>query len=108
MRDPAADGLLVVDKPQGITSRAAVNRVQKWFPRGTRLGHTGTLDPLATGVLVVAVGAGARLVDYVQRMEKVYDAGIRLGARSDTDDGEGAITPSDCEDRPDRAAVERR
>src|SRR2546423_4623552 len=84
-------GLLVLDKPAGMTSRAAVDRAQRWFPPGTRLGHTGTLDPLATGVLVLGVGAATRLAEYVQRMEKVYRAGIRLGARSSTDDGEGDL-----------------
>src|SRR5947199_8754157 len=86
-------GLLVVDKPGGLTSRDVVDRAQRWFPRGTRLGHTGTLDPLATGVLVLAVGAGTRLTEHVQQMEKVYLAGIRLGARSDPDDADGTITP---------------
>ena len=47
------DGLLVLDKPHGVTSRAAVDRALGWFPRGTKLGHTGTLDPLATGILVL-------------------------------------------------------
>lgn len=87
-------GLLVLDKPPGITSRDAVNRVQRWLPRGTRIGHTGTLDPLATGVLVLCVGNATRLAEYVQRMPKTYRAGIVLGARSDTDDADGTITPS--------------
>jgi tRNA pseudouridine55 synthase len=100
------DGLLVLDKPAGITSRAAVDRVQRWFPRGTRLGHTGTLDPLATGVLVLCVGIATRLGEYVQRMEKVYRAGIRLGARSDTDDADGVVTPVADAPRPERARVE--
>src|SRR5882724_9448389 len=86
-------GLLVLDKPGGITSRDAVDRAQRWFPRGTRIGHTGTLDPLATGVLVLCVGVATRLGEYVRRMEKVYRAGIRLGARSDTDDTDGVVTP---------------
>ena len=89
----SSSGFLIIDKPPGITSRDAVNQVQRWFPRGTKIGHAGTLDPLATGVLVVAVGQGTRLVEYVQRMKKVYHAGIRLGATSDTDDAEGSITP---------------
>ena len=75
------DGLLVIDKPAGITLRDVVNRVQRWFPRGTRIGHTGTLDPLATGVLVLCVGVATRLTEYVQRMPKIYRAGILLGAR---------------------------
>jgi tRNA pseudouridine55 synthase len=86
-------GLLVLDKPAGITSRAAVDRAAHWFPRGTRLGHTGTLDPLATGVLVLCVGHATRLGEYVQDMTKLYRGGLLLGARSDTDDADGAITP---------------
>lgn len=85
-------GLLVIDKPGGMTSRDAVNRVQGWFPRGTRIGHTGTLDPLATGVLVLCLGQATRLTEYVHRMEKTYRAGILLGARSNTDDADGVVT----------------
>jgi tRNA pseudouridine55 synthase len=91
---PTVNGLLVIDKPTGITSRATVDEIQRWLPQGTRIGHAGTLDPLATGVLVMCLGACTRLIEYVQRMEKVYRAKIRLGARSDTDDICGAITPA--------------
>ncbi len=87
------DGLLVIDKPKGITSRDAVDRALRWLPRGTRLGHTGTLDPLATGVLVLCAGSATRLTEYVQRMAKTYRAGIVLGAQSDTDDADGTISP---------------
>jgi tRNA pseudouridine55 synthase len=86
-------GLVVIDKPAGMTSRAALDRAQRRLPPGTRVGHTGTLDPLATGVLVVCVGAATRLAEYVQRMAKTYRAGIVLGARSDTDDADGVVTP---------------
>src|SRR5437763_3982315 len=88
------NGWLVIDKPLGMTSRDAVNRAQRWFPRSTRLGHTGTLDPLATGVLVLCVGVATRLTEYVQAMPKTYRAGLVLGARSDTDDAEGTIVPT--------------
>lgn len=87
-----AQGLLVLDKPGGITSRGAVDRALRWFPRGTRVGHTGTLDPLATGVLVLCLGNATRLAEYVQRMRKTYRTVIQLGARSDTDDADGVIT----------------
>ena len=87
------NGLLVIDKPGGMTSRNVVNRVQRWFPKGTKVGHTGTLDPLATGVLVVCVGAATRLADLVQGMGKSYRSRFRLGARSDTDDADGTVTP---------------
>jgi tRNA pseudouridine55 synthase len=85
------NGLLVLDKPGGCTSRDVVNRVQKWFPRKTKIGHTGTLDPLATGVLVVCVGTATRLAEYVQAMEKTYAARFRLGATSSTDDADGEV-----------------
>jgi tRNA pseudouridine55 synthase len=98
-------GLLVLDKPGGLTSRAALDRAARWFPRGTRVGHTGTLDPLATGVLVLCVGAATRLAEYVQRMTKVYRAGIRLGARSDTDDADGTLTPVAGAAAPDPATL---
>jgi tRNA pseudouridine55 synthase len=93
MNAESFDGLLVLDKPAGLTSRAAVDRALRWFPRGTRMGHTGTLDPLATGVLVLCLGGATRLAEYVQRMSKTYVSTFRLGARSDTDDADGAVTP---------------
>src|SRR5437588_1610517 len=100
------NGLLVIDKPAGITSRDAVDRAQCWFPRGTRIGHTGTLDPLATGVLVLCLGNATRLTEYVQRMAKTYWAGVILGARSDTDDADGTITPVQNAGSPSLADVQ--
>lgn len=87
------NGLLVIDKPAGMTSRDVVNRAQLWFPKKTKVGHTGTLDPLASGVLVVCVGAATRLAEYVQAMGKTYRTRILLGHRSDTDDADGTVTP---------------
>jgi len=95
-------GLLVVDKPGGITSRDAVDRALRWFSRGTRMGHTGTLDPLATGVLVMCVGVATRLTEYVQRMDKTYRAGLLLGAHSDTDDVDGTVTAIPDAEPPER------
>src|SRR5262245_41941276 len=87
-------GLLVLDKPGGLTSREALDRAARWFPRKTRVGHCGTLDPLATGVLVLALGHATRLVEYVQAMPKIYRTRITLGATSDTDDADGTVTPT--------------
>ncbi|HMC64191.1 MAG TPA: tRNA pseudouridine(55) synthase TruB [Gemmataceae bacterium] len=98
-------GLLVIDKPGGMTSRDVVNRAQGWFPPGTRIGHTGTLDPLATGVLVLCVGAATRLAHYVQGMEKTYRATFKLGARSDTDDTDGSIEALVVETPPDETTI---
>jgi tRNA pseudouridine55 synthase len=99
-------GLLVLDKPGGMTSREALDRALAWFPRGTRAGHTGTLDPLATGVLVLCLGSATRLTEYVQDMGKTYRAAVRLGARSDTDDADGQVEPVAGALPPDRAAVD--
>ncbi len=104
MNTTPLDGLLVLDKPGGVTSRDAVDRALCWFSRGTRVGHTGTLDPLATGVLVLCLGVATRLAEYVQRMGKTYRAGLRLGARSDTDDADGTVTAVDAT-APDAAAL---
>jgi tRNA pseudouridine55 synthase len=98
-------GLLVIDKPAGITSRAALDRCQGWFPRGTALGHTGTLDPLATGVLVLCVGRATRLAEYVQQMPKTYSATFHLGATSDSDDADGTLTAVDVTQPPTRTAI---
>ncbi len=99
------EGLLVLDKPIGITSRKAVDIAGRWFGRGTRLGHTGTLDPLATGVLVLCLGRATRLTEYVQLMGKVYTSVFRLGATSSTDDAEGPISETPGATDPGPEAV---
>lgn len=99
-------GLLILDKPGGMTSRAALDQAARWFPGGCRIGHTGTLDPLATGLLALCVGAATRLSEYVQRMSKTYRAGLLLGAHSDTDDADGVITRVEGATAPAADAVE--
>jgi len=84
-------GVLVVDKPTGMTSHDVVQVIR----RGTglrRAGHTGTLDPRASGVLVVLIGPAVRLSEYVSASDKRYQATIKLGASTDTYDLEGVIT----------------
>jgi tRNA pseudouridine55 synthase len=97
-------GLLNLDKPPGVTSRAVVDRVARSL-RGVKVGHAGTLDPLASGVLVVCVGSATRLVEYVQRMPKTYRTVVRLGAWSDTLDADGQVTEVDHPDVPDAGAI---
>jgi tRNA pseudouridine55 synthase len=85
------DGLVIVDKPGGMTSHDVVARIRRLA--GTRrVGHAGTLDPMATGVLVVGVEKATRLLGYLTLTEKQYDATIRLGQSTSTDDAEGEIT----------------
>lgn len=87
---PEPDGILLVDKPAGMTSHDVVWRVRKLF--GTKkVGHTGTLDPMATGVLVVLLGRAAKACEYVSHDEKVYEAVLRLGVTTDTEDVTGTV-----------------
>src|SRR5690348_6684558 len=81
-------GLLLVDKPAGITSHDVVSIVRRSV-NTRRVGHAGTLDPFATGLLVVLVGRGTRLMPFVDGEPKVYDATIAFGAETDTDDATG-------------------
>lgn len=82
------DGLLVVDKPSGMTSHDVVARLRRLA--GTRrVGHAGTLDPMATGVLVIGVGQATRLLGHLALTDKDYEATIRLGESTTTDDAEG-------------------
>ena len=86
----AADGLVIVDKPAGLTSHDVVARLRRLT--GTRrVGHGGTLDPLATGVLVAGVGKATRLLGHLALAEKEYQATIRLGQATSTADAEGEI-----------------
>ena len=85
------DGLVIVDKPGGLTSHDVVARIRRLA--GTRrVGHAGTLDPMATGVLVVGVEKATRLLGYLTLTQKQYEATIRLGQSTSTDDAEGEVT----------------
>jgi tRNA pseudouridine55 synthase len=84
-------GLLNINKPSGISSRDAVNRVQQ-LVKPAKVGHAGTLDPLASGVLVLCLGPATRLIPYVQRMSKRYRATFILGQTSDTEDITGTVS----------------
>lgn len=91
MNVSVAGGMLLVDKPRGWTSHDVVAVLRKLFPRGTKVGHTGTLDPLATGLLAVLVGPCTRLQSRLQGFDKVYSGTIRLGVKTDTGDMLGKI-----------------
>lgn len=83
-------GLLIVDKPQGVTSHDIVAAVRGALHM-KRVGHAGTLDPMATGVLVVGFGNATRLLNVIVEHDKTYEATIRLGQRTTTDDADGEI-----------------
>lgn len=84
------DGLIIVNKPAGMTSHDVVAKARKIL-QTKKIGHTGTLDPMATGVLVLCVGAATKLVQYLTCEEKKYDVEMRLGIKTDTGDISGNI-----------------
>lgn len=86
-----SEGLILVDKPQGLTSHDVVARLRRHC-RTRRVGHAGTLDPMATGLLVLGVGRATRFLTYLVGADKTYTATIRLGQATVTDDAEGEIT----------------
>src|SRR5687768_12031958 len=88
------DGILIIDKPTGMTSHDVVARVRRVL-RTKRVGHTGTLDPFATGVMVILVGKATRLAQFVDKDEKEYQAVVQFGFETDTGDLEG-LRISDC------------
>ncbi len=101
------DGLLLVDKPAGMTSHDVVARVRR-LSGERRIGHAGTLDPLATGLLVLLMGRATRLASYLQHATKTYTALIRLGETTTTDDAEGEVlasAPVTCTAKDIRAAL---
>jgi tRNA pseudouridine55 synthase len=89
------DGVLLIDKPAGKTSHDVVAAVRRGLPRGTRVGHAGTLDPFATGLLLVLVGRATRVQRYLMALPKAYETVARLGWRSSTGDPEGDVEPGE-------------
>ena len=104
-RGREVSGVIVIDKPHGISSNDAVQAVKRIY-RAQKVGHTGSLDPLATGVLPLCLGEATKLSQFLLDSDKEYRARIKLGIRTDSGDAAGRI----LEERPvsgiDRAAVE--
>ena len=101
---PELSGILIIDKPTGITSHDVVWKVRKLF--GTKkVGHTGTLDPLASGVLVVLIGRAAKAAEYLVCDDKKYSATLRLGLTTDTEDITGEVLTTHVGDLPKQNAV---
>ena len=85
------NGLLLIDKPQGITSHDVVAKVRRALGE-RRVGHAGTLDPMATGLLVIGVGPATRLMRFAQGQDKVYTGAVQFGAATDSLDADGVVT----------------
>lgn len=101
--DNKIDGWLALDKPEGMTSAQAVNRI-KALLRPKKVGHGGTLDPLASGLLPIALGEATKTVSYVMDGVKVYRFTVRWGQATESDDREGAVIRESGE-RPDAEAI---
>jgi tRNA pseudouridine55 synthase len=89
---PVPDGVVLYDKPAGITSHDVVDRVRRTLGKRVKVGHAGTLDPFATGLLLVLVGRATRVQRFLMALPKSYEVGARFGAVSTTGDPDGEIT----------------
>jgi tRNA pseudouridine55 synthase len=88
------NGLIILDKPPGLSSAAALNRLKRLFPPKTKIGHAGSLDPFATGVLIILVGSATRACERLMDQPKRYQATVTLGAATATDDPESPAIPT--------------
>ncbi len=84
------EGILLVDKPKGITSHDVVDRVRRIY-RMKKVGHAGTLDPMATGLMIILVGKATKVSQYMMSMDKEYTGTMKLGEETDSQDAEGEI-----------------
>lgn len=100
------DGLLLLDKPSGLTSNAVLQRV-KWLYRARKAGHTGSLDPLASGMLPICFGEATKFAGYLLDANKTYRVQARFGIRTDTADAEGQPVAYSQLPLPSRAAIEQ-
>jgi tRNA pseudouridine55 synthase len=103
------DGIILIDKPAGMTSFGVVARIRRVLSlkkgKKVKIGHTGTLDPFATGLMILVVGKECKNADKYSKLDKIYEATIRLGRTSTTGDPEGEITDvSDA--RPSKSEIE--
>lgn len=100
------DGLLLLDKPSGITSNAALQKV-KWLYAARKAGHTGSLDPLASGMLPLCFGEATKFSQYLLGADKTYLVRARFGARTDTADSDGSVVETTEVRIPDEATLRR-
>lgn len=89
----AIDGIIILDKPQGLSSNGALQRVKRYY-HAAKAGHTGSLDPLATGVLPLCLGEATKVSQFLLESDKRYQAEIKLGERTDSGDSEGNVIKS--------------
>ncbi|MGH8115877.1 MAG: tRNA pseudouridine(55) synthase TruB, partial [Rhodanobacteraceae bacterium] len=104
--NPASTGILLLDKPSGISSNRALQQVKRLF-RAAKAGHTGSLDPLATGLLPICFGEATKIGGYLLGARKAYAAECRLGITTDTCDSAGAVLVERAVPTLDDGAIRR-
>ena len=103
LQDPVFEGILLVDKPSGITSHDIVDRLRRKL-KMKKIGHAGTLDPLATGLMIMLIGKATKVSQFLISLDKAYEGTFELGVETDSQDSDGEIVerkelPHDlCED----------
>src|SRR5688572_12507199 len=104
MQPQGLNGILNIDKPAGVSSARIVAAVKGLLPRGTKIGHAGTLDPFATGVLLLLIGRATKACERLMDEPKQYEATVKLGATTETDDPESPeiVTPGASPPAPAR------
>jgi len=100
------DGLLLTNKPLGISSNQLVSKIKFLFS-AKKVGHTGTLDPMATGLLPICLGEATKFSSYLLNADKTYEGLIKLGYKSSTGDIEGEITKQNIDDMPSLAEIKK-
>jgi len=104
------DGIILIDKPAGMTSFGVVARIRRRLSeqagKKVKVGHTGTLDPFATGLMIIVTGKECKNAEKYSKLDKVYEATFRLGETSSTGDPEGEIAPAGKR-QPTHAEVEK-
>jgi tRNA pseudouridine55 synthase len=103
------DGILLVDKKKGITSYDVIREIKRKYPKGTKIGHTGTLDPFATGLLIILIGRPAtKLMNKFHKLKKRYVVDAKFGFETDTQDITGRVTSkSDDGIKPTKEDIEQ-
>lgn len=103
LQDPSFEGILLVDKPSGITSHDIVDRLRRKL-KMKKIGHAGTLDPLATGLMIMLVGKATKVSQFLISLDKAYEGTFKLGVETDSQDSDGEVV--ETKDLPENLSEE--
>lgn len=103
LQDPSFEGILMVDKPSGITSHDIVDRLRRKL-KMKKVGHAGTLDPLATGLMIMLIGKATKVSQFLISLDKAYEGTFKLGVETDSQDSDGEVV--ETKDLPENLSEE--